>query len=316
MADNHLHLYPHQFPHHGHPLSPPDGPYPLGRVEQYVTTAVDRGVSEVAFTEHFYRCFESEDVLGPFWEQETASISELTREDVLTDRKMSLESYVDVILRAKEAGLPVLLGLEIDFFPETIDAVLDFVAQYPFDVLLGSVHWIRGWGFDKPHAAEEWERRGRRSVYEEFFGLEVDLASSGVVDVLAHPDRVKMRGHRLDTEPLDLYGELVAASLSGGIAIELNSGGLRHPVEEAYPSPTLLRMFGDAGLDLTLASDAHMPHDAAWGFDTLAEMALSAGFTHTVRFEERRRSLEPIGGHDPSRADDPDRRDTVSDSAS
>ncbi|HZD22345.1 MAG TPA: histidinol-phosphatase HisJ family protein [Acidimicrobiia bacterium] len=301
MADNHLHLYPHQFPHHGHPLSPPEGPYPLERVEQYVMAAVERGVTELAFTEHFYRCFESEDVLGPFWEQETAQISELTREDVLTDRTISLESYVDVVLRAKQAGLPVLLGLEVDFFPETIDAVIEFVERYPLDVLLGSVHWIGGWGFDKPHAVEEWDRRGWRSVYEEFFRLEIELAASGAVDVLAHPDRVKMRGQQLDSEPLDLYQELVAASVSGGIAVELNSGGLRHPVEEVYPSPTLLRMFGEAGLDLTFASDAHMPDDAAWGFDTLTETALGAGFTHTARFDRRRRSFEPIVGSDPGR---------------
>lgn len=294
MADNHLHLYPHQFPHHGHPLTPPDGPYPLERVEEYVLTAAERGVTEIAFTEHFYRCFESADVLGPFWEQETAAVAELTRQDVLADRTMSLDSYVEVISRAKEAGLPVLLGLEVDFFPETIDVVLEMVRQYPFDVLVGSVHWIGGWGFDKPHAAEEWERRGRGKVYEEFFQLEAQLAASGAVDVLAHPDRVKMRGPRLDREPTDLYQELVSASLSTGVAVELNSGGLRHPVEEAYPGPTLLRMFADAGLDLTLASDAHMPAEAAWGFELLAGMALDAGFTHTIRFDQRSRSAEPI----------------------
>lgn len=294
MADNHLHLYPHQFPHHGHPLTPPDGPYPLDRVEEYVLAAAERGVTEIAFTEHFYRCFESADVLGPFWEQETAAIAEATRQDVLADRTMSLDSYVDVITRAKEAGLPVLLGLEVDFFPETIDAVLEMARQYPFDVLVGSVHWIGGWGFDKPHALEEWKRRGRRRVYEEFFQLEAQLAATGAVDVLAHPDRVKMRGPRLGREPTDLYQELVSASLSTGTAVELNSGGLRHPVEEPYPGPTLLRMFGEAGLDLTLASDAHMPAEAAWGFDVLAGMALDAGFTHTVRFDQRRRSPEPI----------------------
>ncbi|MGB8360346.1 MAG: histidinol-phosphatase HisJ family protein [Acidimicrobiia bacterium] len=294
MADNHLHLYPHQFPHHGHPLTPPDGPYPLERVEEYVLTAAERGVTEIAFTEHFYRCFESADVLGPFWEQETAAVAELTRQDVLADRTMSLDSYVEVISRAKEAGLPVLLGLEVDFFPETIEAVLEMVRQYPFDVLVGSVHWIGGWGFDKPHAAEEWERRGRRKVYEEFFQLEAQLAATGAVDVLAHPDRVKMRGRRLNREPTDLYQELVSTSLSTGVAVELNSGGLRHPVEEAYPGPTLLRMFGEAGLDLTLASDAHMPAEAAWGFDLLAGMALDAGFTHTIRFDQRSRSPEPI----------------------
>ena len=82
--------------------------------------------------------------------------------DLLLDQTLSLEKYIEVILEAKEAGLPVLLGLEVDFFPESIDAVLDFIAPYPWDVLLGSVHWIDGWWFDRPHSEYEWERLGAR----------------------------------------------------------------------------------------------------------------------------------------------------------
>jgi len=271
-------------------------------VERFVLAAASRGVSELVFTEHLYRCVESEDVLGPFWDQEEQSIADLTRMDVETDRTLSLERYVELMLEAKDAGLPVLMGLEVDFFPESIDAVIDFLEPYPFDVLLGSVHWIGGWGFDKPHATSEWNRRGMREVYEEFFGLEVELASSGVVDVLAHPDRVKMRGDKLDVEPIDLYQTLVDAAVSSGTAVELNSGGLRHPVEETYPGPTLLKMFADAGLDLTLASDAHMPDGAGWAFDQLAALALGAGFSHTARFRQRQRSLEPVPGYEPDSA--------------
>lgn len=294
MADNHVHLYPHQFPGHEVPVMPPDGPYPMERVEHYVRTALSRGVDEIAFTEHFYRCFESEDLLGPFWERESAPISQLTRDDVTADRTMSLERYVDVVMRAKEAGLPVLLGVEVDFFPETIEAVRQYLDQYPFDIILGSVHWIGGWGFDKHHSVDEWDRRGWRTVYEEFFELQTQLASSGAVDVLAHPDRIKLRGHRLSEEPIGLYQDLVDALVAGGVAVELNSGGFRHPIEEPYPGPTLLRMFGAAGLDLTFASDAHMPDGVGWHFDDLAEMALAAGFRHSARFHLRRRTLEPI----------------------
>lgn len=294
MTDSHVHLYPHQFPHHSHPLTPPKGPYPLERVERFVRTAAARGVTQIAFTEHFYRCVESDEVLGPFWEQERAQLSAHTKEDVLADRKMSLERYVDVVLRAKKAGLPVLLGLEVDFFPETVHDVLGFLEPYPWDVLIGSVHWIGGWGFDKPHAFDEWDRRGHRKVYEQYFDLAAELAGIGVFDVLAHPDRVKMRGQRLDSEPIDLYENLVSAALSGETAMELNSGGLRHPVEEVYSTPTMLRMFADARLNLTLGSDGHMPDGAAWRFDELTAMALDAGFTHTVAFRRRQKAPEPL----------------------
>lgn len=298
MADSHLHLYPHQFPHHSHPMTPPDGDYPLERIESYVRHAASRGVGEIAFTEHLYRCYESEDALGPFWEQESAEISGNTRADVEADRKMSLDRYVEVVLKAKEEGFPVLLGLEVDFFPDTIDAVLELIEPYPFDILVGSIHWIGGWGFDKPHAFDEWERRGYRTVYEQYFDLAAEMAGTGKLDVLAHPDRVKMRGHRLESEPTDLYERLIRSAQLGGTAMELNSGGLRHPVEEVYSTPTMLEMFADGGLSLTLGSDGHMPDGAAWRFDDLTSMAADAGFTHTVTFRSRQPSFEPLRASD------------------
>lgn len=294
MADSHLHLYPHQFPHHSHPMIPPEGRYPVERIESYVRNAASRGVEEIAFTEHLYRCYESEDVLGSFWDQEDAEISENTRADVEADRKISLERYVEVVLEAKQEGLPVLLGLEVDFFPETIDAVLELIEPYPFDILVGSIHWIGGWGFDKPHAFDEWERRGYRTVYEQYFDLAAEMAATGKLDVLAHPDRVKMRGHRLESEPTDLYERLIASAQRGGTAMELNSGGLRHPVEEVYSTPKMLEMFAEGGLSLTLGSDGHMPDGAAWRFDDLTSMAVAAGFTHTVTFRRRQPSFEPL----------------------
>lgn len=294
MTDSHLHLYPHQLPENPHPDVPPDGPYPLERVAEFVAAAAKRGVGRLAFTEHFYRFAESEDVLGPFWEQERSHVAELTRRDVLADRRLSLESYVDVILRAQDAGMPVLLGVEVDFFPETIEDVVAFLEPYPVDVLVGSVHWIGGFGFDKSHSGEEWERRGHRSVYEQYFSLVSMLAASGLVDVIAHPDRVKMSGIRLPSEPEDLYESLVEAAVSSDVSMEINSGGLRHAVGEVYPTMRLLRMFAEAGLSLTMASDAHVPGYAGWRLDHLSALTKEAGFTHVARYERRRRILEPL----------------------
>ncbi len=294
MTDSHVHLFPHQFPGSTHPDRPPNGPYPIERVEAFVEAAARRGVDSIAFTEHFYRCVESAPLLGSFWSDESAALGERTRRDVAADRLLSLERYVDVILRAKDAGLPVLLGLEVDFFPDSIGQVSEFLAGYPWDILVGSVHWIGGWGFDKPHSHDEWGRRGHRRAYEEFFALESELAASGLVDVIAHPDRIKMSGVTLRPEPVDLYRELVEAAVAGDVAVELNSGGLRHPVGQVYPGPTLLAMFASAGLDLVLASDAHTPADAAWGLDGLRNMAERAGFTHIARFANREKIVEPI----------------------
>ena len=290
MSDSHLHLYPHR---RGSPLPPPPpDDYALDHIERYVERAANLGIAELSFTEHLYRCVESADVLGPIWERATdPAIRANTEYDLVADRTMSLERYVEVIIRAKDAGLPVLLGIEIDFFPESIDAALELIAPYPFDILLGSIHWIDGWWFDRAHSIDEWDRRRHRQVYERFFEMQAELAASGKVDVITRGDRVKYLGHRLPTEPIDLYAGLISAAQESGAAIEINTGGLRHPVHEIYPSPTLLRMAHDAGLDITFASDGHTPDQAGWGLDLAREAACEAGYTERARFVARKRTL-------------------------
>jgi histidinol-phosphatase (PHP family) len=295
MSDAHLHLYPHRSPTNPDAGAPPDAPYPLDLVERFVAAAAARSVAELTFTEHLFRCVESAKALGPFWEHaDDPVLAEYTRAAISADRTMSLDGYVDLILRAKQAGLPVLLGLEVDFVPGTIEAVLELVDPYPFDLLIGSVHWIDGWWFDRAAVAGEWDRRGHRRVYEEYFALKTALAATGAVDVLAHPDRIKYLGHRLPEEPLDLYEELVRAAATTGMAFEVNSAGLRHPVAEVYPGPSLLRMVGDAGLEITFGSDGHRADQAGLGLHQARVAAASAGFTRRARFVARRRSLVPF----------------------
>lgn len=291
MSDYHLHLHPHEPTADG----PPPGAYPVEYLERYVEAAAARGVTELAFTEHLGRCVESAEVLGPFWDLESDPVlREQTRGLVARDRNLSLERFVDVVLRAKDRGLPVLLGLEVDFFPHTIEAVAEFLAPYPWDLLVGAVHWIGGWTFDRPWAQQTYLERGVRRVWEEYFALSAQAAASGAVDVLAHPDRIKLHGYRPADEPLDLYEALVAAAASGDTALEVSSAGLRKPVNEVYPSPTLLRLSREAGLAITLASDYHSPDGAGWGHETVVAAARTAGYTHRAAFRARRRSLVPL----------------------
>jgi histidinol-phosphatase (PHP family) len=291
MSDYHLHLHPHE----PTPDGPPPGAYPVEYLERYVEAAAARGVTELAFTEHLGRCVESAEVLGPFWDLEPDPLlREKTRALVARDRNLSLERFVDVVLRAKDRGLPVLLGLEVDFFPHTIEAVAEFLAPYPWDLLVGAVHWIGGWTFDRPWAQESYLGRGVRRVWEEYFALSAQAAACGAVDVLAHPDRIKLHGYRPAEEPLDLYATLVAAAATGDTALEVSSAGLRKPVDEIYPSPTLLRMSREAGLAITLASDYHSPEGAGWGHGRAVAAARAAGYTHRAAFRARRRTLVPL----------------------
>jgi histidinol-phosphatase (PHP family) len=296
MGDYHVHLHPHG-PYTGH--GPPPGEYPDGHVEAFVETALLHGADEVGFTEHLYRCVESTDALGAFWESEPKrDLAEHTRAFVIEDRTLSLDRYVDVVVDARDRGLPVKLGLEVDFFPQSIDAVLELLSPYPWDFLIGSIHWVGGWAIDHEGAAFEFDRRGVEQAYADYFAWETALAASGTVDVLAHADVVKKHGHRLASAPRQLYVAVAQAAAESGTAIEISTAGLHKPVGELYPAPGFLEVFHDHGVDITLASDAHYPHEAARDRHVAVAAAVAAGYTHRVRFTRRRRELVPLAGED------------------
>ncbi len=293
MSDYHLHLHPHQPADEG----PPPGEYPPGFIEAYVEAAAERGVHELGFTEHLYRCVESEKAMGAWWEHEPDTrLAEHTRRLVAEDRNLSLEAYVETVQAAKDRGLPVLLGLEVDFFPETVEPVMDLLDPYPWDFLIGSVHWIGGWAVDSSSAVFAWDERGIESGYDDYYTLEAQLAASGAVDVLAHVDVVKKHGHRLSEEPLHHYQAVVAAAAATGTAVEVSSQGLRRPAAEVYPSPVFLRMFCEAGVRITLASDAHYPDEAGWGHNEVVAAARQAGYAERLRFHRRIGELVPLDG--------------------
>jgi histidinol-phosphatase (PHP family) len=292
MGDYHLHLHDHG---PAHELDPPPGTYPAGYIEAYVEAAAARGVDELGFTEHLYRCTDAAEVLGPFWEREPiAWLARQTEAFVREDRTLHLERYVEAVTSARDRGLPVLLGLEVDFFPETIDAVMEFLAPYPWDFLIGSVHWIGGWAVDHEGAVAEFEARGVDQAYEEYFALEVQLAASGTVDALAHVDVVKKHGHRPTRERTDLYEEVARAAADSNTAVEVSSAGLRKPVGEVYPAPRLLGAMHAAGVPITLASDGHTPTEAAWGHGAVVAAARAAGYSERLRFRQRQRSSVPL----------------------
>lgn len=291
MSDYHLHLHPH-FPTRG---APPPGVYPPGYLDSYVETALERGATEIGFTEHMYRCVESEAALGRWWEDDpnpalAAEIDEVVR----TERNLSLERYVDVVIDAKDRGLPVKLGLEVDFQPGTEEKILELLAPYPFDFLIGSVHWVGAWWPDRKAGMEEYARLGSRAAYEKYFAAETALAASQLVDVLAHADFVKRAGSPPGHPPLDLYESVVTAATASGTAVEVSSVGLRHPIQEIFPAPPFLEMFQRAGVPITLASDAHRPQDTAFALDQLVAAARTAGYTHHLRFEARNRIFVPL----------------------
>lgn len=292
MGDYHVHLHKHG-PYDG--IGPPPGQYPIDHIEAYVEVAKARGANEIGFTEHLYRCVESKSILGEWWSSDPRKdLREYTKSYVRSERVLSLDRYVQAVVDAKDRGLPVLLGLEVDYFPDTAENVADYLDQYPFDFLIASIHWLGAWGVDLPDQTFEFDRRGPEQSYEEYFRMEAELAACGLFDVLAHADVIKKQGLLLPETPFDLYEELAVAAVRGGTAVEVSTAGLHQPAAEMYPAGPLLERFHSHRVPITLASDAHVPEHTARGRNGAVAFARSVGYTQRIQFRRRVGEMVPL----------------------
>jgi histidinol-phosphatase (PHP family) len=235
-------------------------------VERFVETAAARGVDEIGFTEHVYYFRQTSDVWSLPYQVDRCH--------------HDLETYVGAILEAKRQGMPVKLGLEVDYVGPRQDELASALEPYPWDYLLGSVHWIDGLAVDQEPGI--WATATVDEVWHRYFAALAELAASDHVDVLAHPDLAKIFGRRPDRFD---YPDL------DGVALEISTAGLHKPVGELYPDPALL----ESRPPVTLASDAHVPQNVGRDFDQALELARAAGYETVTVFEDRRARQEPLG---------------------
>ena len=259
------------------------------RIEEYLRVAEERRVDAICITEHLFRFEEAYTALYGWWD---ADPDERLRGMVAHYWKDHVSGpvadYVRVVEEAKSAGLPVYLGLEMDWIPGKGEVLGDFLAPYDWDIVLGSVHYVGAWGIDDDEFLFEWEKRDVATAWGDYAALMRELAETGLADALTHPDVVKKFGHR-PADETPLHAAIVEGATSTGTAIELNTNGLRRHCNEIFPALPLIERARAAGLPITLASDAHYPQHVGHAFDEAAAWARRAGCTEASYYVGRKR---------------------------
>ena len=249
-------------------------------IEPYVETARARNIDEIGFTEHVYYFRQTRELWDVPYHAKRCTYD--------------LDDYVDAVVEAKDRGLPVKLGLEVDFHPDRVEETREILAPYPWDYLLGSIHFIDGLALDgQPSLIDE---LSEEQAWERYFEQLRQCARSGLVDVLSHPDLVKFFGRRPPRAQVAAeHSALVDALVGTDVCLEVSSAGLHKPVGEVYPDVELLEAARPVGVAITLASDAHVPENVGRDLDRAVERARAAGYATVTVFEAREQRQEPIG---------------------
>jgi histidinol-phosphatase (PHP family) len=241
-------------------------------IGQYVRAARSRAVEEIAITEHVHRFRDVRDWHpNPWWRAEATE---------------DLAEHCAALADARDAGLPVLIGIEMDWIPGREDDIRALLASQPFDIVLGSVHWLGDLAVDHPDYPC-WDSLGPQETWARYLDELAAAAGSGLFDVLAHPDLPKVFGTPMPASLRGRRDEVIDAIARSGVAVECSSAGLRKACRALYPDPEWLAAFCAAGVPVTLASDAHRPEDVGRDYATAVAALRGAGYETITRFRSR-----------------------------
>jgi histidinol-phosphatase (PHP family) len=251
------------------------------KIEDYIRAAIKNDLQIIGISDH-----------SPFF------ASDLDQEiPGVAMGKREFPSYVEEVLQLKEkyrGQIEVLLGVESDFFADHYPLYRDIYAQYPFDYIIGSVHFSNASSiFDK----KRWENVKDEDVLNEkehYYQLIKESAQSGVFDILGHidamkgfyPDFTNVQTPKVE-EALKLLGEAEAT-------IEVNTSGKNKDCGGWYPSYEMLEMAYFYNIGVTFGSDAHVPERVGDEFEEVRTKLKEIGFNNWTFYRQRKRQLLPL----------------------
>ena len=242
-----------------------------GELEEYVLEALGKGFLEIGFSAHLPKVVDPD----PY-------------HAMLENRLPDYIALIEHLQMKYHGNISIKLGIEADYFPGLEEKTRTLLAKYPFDYVLGSLHFLGDWHFSSKAGRHRYESEDPAESFTKYFELLRDMIRSGLFDVLAHADALRKETFEPGPGSSEEYEKLAELLAKHGMAIEVNTAGLRRGAGSIYPDRLLLEACGAKGVPVTLGSDAHIPADVGRDFRYAFRLLEEAGITDLAIFEGRK----------------------------
>ncbi len=252
-----------------------------GTLPAYIDAAINRGVDEIALTDHLFLYYEDPNSRDP-----SLAMREEQYPDHFDAMKLAQCRYRDRI--------KVRVSVEADWVSGAEDRLRQILSCYDFDFVLGGVHYVDGWLIDSPDDMDQYDRIPIEEIYRSYFREIRAAAKSGLFDVLAHFDLPKKFGHKTPESVRAEVLDTLDCVKEAGCALEVSSVGFRDPIQECYPGNWIIGEMRRREIPIVLSSDAHSPAEVAYDFDRLIPMLRENGYRSIVTFDQGEAIPQPL----------------------
>ncbi|WMT41138.1 histidinol-phosphatase HisJ [Paenibacillus sp. D2_2] len=257
----------------------------IGTLEEYIQRGIEIGLSQIGVSDHMPLLHVNPQTYYP---EMAMPLDELP-------------SYVEEAFELKQKyanSIAVRVGLEADYIEGWEDKIEKIINDYPWDYVIGSVHFLGEWDVSDFRQVHHWEGRDVFKVYQTYYDAVQKAARTGFYDIMGHLDVIKRfnykPGQGREQEIIELEQLTLAAVAEAGIAMELNASGLTKPCAEMFPSDRILKGAIGLGIPLTVGSDAHDPMKLSENLNIARSALYDLGIRELATFEQRRRVMVPL----------------------
>ena len=240
--------------------------------EEYIIQAISAGMKEIGFSEHLNLLEANKE-----WCMDPGMVHE----------------YISHIgrLRKTVSDIKIKTGLEVDYSPGKEEEIYKFINRLGLDYVIGSVHYLGEKTVDS--GPDFYENRDIDEIYETYFAYVNEAVASGLFDIIAHCDLVRIYNFKPTSSPEHFYRNLATNMRIHDVAFEVNTNGRNRPLGDFYPDRRFLKIFSEENVPVCVNSDAHLPVRVGQYFDEAYMLLKEAGYKEMAVFNKRDRFLVP-----------------------